>query len=612
MKYLITIILCIFTIYQSFSQPFTKIRVAVNFIVDENGSDAFTELGCNLNDQSSCPNPDYNAFDFAKDMINKSNALLSCNAPSNLGEYNQEENGWIFKTDQSNLYGEWYDPNFEMPPKIDIPFRYELARVNVYYRDCTSDNSCLTEFVSGSIEDQLYADEMDASKMEFPVFIFTDGIIPTWYWNWDQYAVGALSYVFGDKSGCNLDYANLLNHEIGHQLALLHQNDTNNYQDPDGNVDNDASALEPCYALELYLKNQQAAGFNMDNYYNSLAPYQQEKIDWCYNRKRHETNLNRHFEDGRNHSNDVGVNFDEHPNITQITTFHNSNFDIADFANNIIDAGVGWFYPLGYTPRNINRAVNELNGNSLRFSSDYPIVNINSPLNNAVLNDGLGNSTLRRIAGSDAVNVSSQIDLQDANSSTKTVIELISEKKVLFLPGTEIIPDENGYLCAYVDLADNFNSAEPVNYTDCAFDCNYHWEFEDYWNSRITVNQQEENETFSRMLEDNKGTICETCRLAIESKEKEELKIHSSEHYEDTHLLAYPDPFVDNLTIELHTKDMNNHALATLNLLDINGKTIVTLPFIQKTTISTENLPKGMYTLSIKTMDKIINKKITK
>jgi len=612
---LLTIIFCLLIIHQSFSQPFTKMRVAINFIVDENGSNGFTEFGCNLNDQTSCPNPDYNAFDFAKDLINKSNALLSCNAPSNLGEFNQEQNGWIFKTDETNLYGDWYDPDFEMPPVIDVPFRYELARVNVYYRNCGNNVSCRNEFVNGNMEDLLYSDEMDGSKKEFPVFIFpTDAstnLSTTWVRYSDEYVTGSLSYVFGNKSGCNLDYANLLNHEIAHQLASNHGDDFRNYQDPDGNVDNDAYALEPCFALELSLKNKQAMGIDMDAYYNSLASYQQEKIDWCYRKGRSATDLKFHFEDGRDHSNDAGVEFDAHPTVTQITTFRSSNFDVADFANNQIDVGVGWFYPLGFTQRNIDAAVNQLNGNSDRFSSDYPNINIDSPLNNTVMNDGLSNSTLRRISGIESVNVSSEIDLEQPSNDVATVVELISEKKILLLPGAAILPDEDSYLLACIDLRDNFNSAEPVNETDCSLDCNYHWESEDFWNSRVVVNENEENETLSRMLNENMSTTCETCRSAIESMEKDGLKIPTTEYFEDFHLFTYLNPLTDKLTIEWHTEEKNTKPV-TLSLLDLNGKTLISIAFIDKTTISTANLPKGMYTITINSLDKIISKKFIK
>jgi len=599
----------------SFSQPYTKIRLAINFIVDENGNDAFTEYGCTLNNQNDCPNPDYSAFDFAKDLINKANVLLSCNAPSNLGEYNQQQNGWIFKTDSTNLYGDWFDPNFEMPPVIDVPFRYELARVNVYYRDCGNNLDCKSQFVSGNMEDELYADEMDASKKEFPVFIFPNDVTKTlstsWVWYSDEYVTGSLSYVFGDKSGCNLDYVNLFNHEIGHQLAMNHGDDFRNYQDPDGNVDNDAYALEPCFALELSLKNMQNAGIDMDNYYDSLAPYQQERIDWCYTRGREKADLKKHFEDGRDHSNDAGVMYDEHPTVTQITTFRSFNFDIADFANNVIDVGVGWFYPLGLTQRNIDLADNQLNGNSYRFNSDYPNVHISNPLNNTIMNDGLNNSTLRRISGIESVNVSNEIDLQQPANNVTTVVELISERKILFVPGAEIIPDENSYLCAYIDPLDHFNSVEPVNETDCLMECNYNWQYEDYWNRREVFNGNTNNEILSRLIDENMSGMCETCQNTIDENEREGFKLAFTEYVENHHLRVYQDALFNYLSIEIHTNEKSSIE-SFISILDTNGKIVDSKWFTNKSKIEISKLPKGIYVVKVNVKDEILSQKFIK
>lgn len=619
MKFLTTI-LCLFTIYQSFGQPFTKIRVAVNLIVDENGNGGFTQFGCTLTDQTDCPSPDYNAFDFAKDLINKSNALLSQNGPLNTG------NGYLFKTDQSNQYGDWYDPNFAIPQNsdygLDIPFRYELARVNVYYRDCSTVYDCHLEFTNFQNEEALYSDEMNFTKQELAIFIYPDNVdVDTtpedkggwaWYKN-DQYITGALGSIFGKKNGCNINYANVLNHEVGHELGLLHYN-SNNDRDLNGNIQSPAFALDPCYALELSLYEKQQAGFNMESYYNSLTLEQRNKIDECYIWYRQKDRADRHFEDGRDHSQNSGIfsTYDLLPNLTDIQVFKRNGIELTDvtqFSNNIVESGVGWFFPLAYNQYNISAALNRIISGSSKFASAYPIININNQLNNNVFNSNqsgvsLGNSTLRRISGIEAVNVSNTINLQQPADDIATVVELISEKAICFNPGTEILPDEQSYLCAYIDLADHFNSAEPVNDINCTFDPEYLW-----LDSRINpvaFNQRSVSD-FNNMISD--GTQCANCQQAIE--ESRGLKIQEIGNNYSEHIIAYPDPCIDYVTIEMHHKKEIS-STATLSLADPKGRTIKTMSFTGLSTISTKDLSKGVYIIKIETPDKVYTKRIVK
>lgn len=617
---LLTTIFCLLIIYQSFSQPFTKIRVAVNLIVDENGNGGFTQFGCTLTNQADCPSLEYNAFDFAKDLINKSNALLSQNGPLNLG------NGYLFKTDQSNQYGDWFDANFGIPQNsdfgLDVPFRYELGRVNVYYRDCSTQYGCHLEFTSAQNEEALYADEMNLTKQELAIFIYPDNIAIDstpqdkggWAWHGDQYITGALGFVFGEKSGCNLNYVNALNHEVGHELGLLH-GDSNNNQNLNGSIQSPAYGLDPCYALELSLYEKQQAGFNMESYYNSLTPVQQNTIDECYIWYREESRSERHFEDGRNHSQNSGIfsTYDQLPNLTTIQVFKKNGIEVSDitqFSNNIVEAGVGWYYPLAYNRYNINRAESRINSGSSMFTSAYPIVNINTQLNNAVFNSNqngisLANNMLRRISGQEAVTVSNKINLQQPEDDIATIVELISEKQICFNPGTEILPDEQSYLCAYIDPTDHFNSAESPNSANCNFNPEYLWDGNRI-NTGTLVNQRNISD-FNKMMES--GTMCAICQQAIE--EKEGLKIQGiAENYSE-HIMAYPDPFVNHLTVEWHTQNIQAQN-ATLSLVDVNGKILSTQPFNNKALINTTGLQKGVYTLRINTIDKIIHQKVVK
>ena len=77
---------------------------------------------------------------------------------------------------------------------------------------------------------------------------------------------------------------------------------------------------------------------------------------------------------------------------------------------------------------------------------------------------------------------------------------------------------------------------------------------------------------------------------------------------ENFSLVAYPNPVKDELTID------NNDVIESIELFDINGKSISALSFVQNRhiTIPIQNIPTGVYMLQIKSNKRVINKKIIK
>ena len=71
---------------------------------------------------------------------------------------------------------------------------------------------------------------------------------------------------------------------------------------------------------------------------------------------------------------------------------------------------------------------------------------------------------------------------------------------------------------------------------------------------------------------------------------------------------AYPNPFTDKIFVEVMGTKQNS----SLNLIDVNGKILVTSEFTRTETVDMTNYPAGMYILKVKTANGVVTKKIVK
>ncbi|MFI5141369.1 MAG: T9SS type A sorting domain-containing protein, partial [Bacteroidia bacterium] len=75
--------------------------------------------------------------------------------------------------------------------------------------------------------------------------------------------------------------------------------------------------------------------------------------------------------------------------------------------------------------------------------------------------------------------------------------------------------------------------------------------------------------------------------------------------FKDATVSVYPNPTNGQFTIETNTIDKQ-----TIQIVDLNGRLVFNEAITGTTTVDATNLNEGVYTLTLKTVDRIMNKKL--